>query len=123
MSNDASPSETAPPQAQSYPIKANKWVNDTGVTRLTENLFSQLKVDKSTAEANGDEINSGIQYEEPNESITTSVTSDQRIRFNLIRHLNTTSSIPTLKQFKSFATTLRSIDQNLSILPFQADKK
>lgn len=124
MTDQTQTPNNIPPSAY-IPKTTAKWVNDTGVTQLTETLFKQPKVDKPLPDTNGDDITTGIQYETPTDSIaiSTSTPSKRLIRFNLIHLRNTTTSTPTLKQFKSFATVLRNIDQTLAILPYQNDKQ
>jgi hypothetical protein len=90
---------------------------------LTETLFDQLNITQNSLKENGEDFDNSIQYEKPNEAIEPKLINKQRIRFNLIRHRNTSCSTPTIKQFKSFATLLRQIDQNMAILPFQSDKQ
>jgi hypothetical protein len=50
----------------------SKWVNNTGMTKLTESLFQQLHMDQHTLEATVD-INHGVQYEHPNDTIEPSL--------------------------------------------------
>jgi hypothetical protein len=51
------------------------------------------------------------------------IPTPRRVRFNLIRHRNTTSSQTKLKQFQSFALALRNADQYIGILPYSNDKE
>jgi hypothetical protein len=44
------------------------------------------------------------------------------MRFNLIQRRNTTCDITTLKPFKSFTLVLREIDNEITILPYEANK-
>lgn len=123
--DDKEPSTIVPAtQPTTHPRPTtSKWVNDTGITKLTETLFNQLNMNQATLKQNGDDVDSNIQYEQPKESIEPTNLNKQRIRFNLIRHRNTSCNTPTLTQFKSFATLLRQMDQNMAILPFQSDKQ
>lgn len=109
------------------PVPTNKadhsWTNDTGITSLTQANFNILQNGKQLAADSGDDTSGIPHYEEPTNLINDSSIINQRIRFNLIRHRGTNSSTPTVKLFKSFASTLRNIDSNLAILPYLSSKQ
>ncbi len=99
------------------------WVNDTGITRLSEVIIHQLESDRKLREASGDLTPSPTpQYEDPAFKTIPTVSPIQHMRFNLIRRRDTTSDITTLKLFKSFANTLREVDPNINLLPYEAAK-
>jgi hypothetical protein len=99
------------------------WVNDTSVTHLSEIIINQLEIDRKNREATGDaEPNNAPQYEDPSFQTIPTVSPLQHMRFNLIRRRDTTSDTTTLKLFKSFIHTLRDIDANINILPYEAAK-
>jgi hypothetical protein len=62
-------------------------------------------------------------YEQPKDQIITKTKLNQRIRFNLIHHRGTVADIPAVKLFKSFTTTLKTVDPSINILPFHSSKQ
>ncbi len=99
------------------------WVNDTGITRISEIIIHQLETDRKIREASGDLAPSPTpQYEDPAFKSIPTVSPIQHMRFNLIRRRDTTSDITTLKLFKSFANTFREVDPNIIFLPYEAAK-
>lgn len=99
------------------------WVNDTSVTRLSEVIINQLNIDRQNQVDAGDVTDDPQpQYEDPTFKVISPVKSIQHMRFNLIRRRDTTSDITTLKLFKSFASIMREIDNDICILPYEANK-
>ena len=82
-----------------------------------------LKTYKEKATDTGEDEPDLPIYEQPKDQIITKTKLNQCIRFNLIRHHGTVADIPTVKLFKSFATTLKTIDPSMNILPFHSDKQ
>ncbi len=97
------------------------WAMDAGVSKLTDTLYQQLNLDRQAAMDAGEDIPTTTSYEQPHVNMTPP--TNQRIRFNLIRHRGTVGSSSTLKLFKSFCTTLRNNDQTLTILPYQTSQQ
>lgn len=101
----------------------NLWVNDTGISRLSEVILNQLEIDRRFREDAGDiPRDSEPRYEDPAFQVIPQVSPIQHMRFNLIRRRDTTSDVTTLKLFKSFVNILRDIDTNINILPYENAK-
>jgi hypothetical protein len=99
------------------------WVNDTSVVRLSDVIINQLQIDRQNREDSGEKIaDHNSQYEDPAFQVIPPVQPIQRMRFNLIRRRDTSCDITTLKLFKSFMSTLREIDNEINILPFETNK-
>lgn len=119
---EETPTTRTPHQSNSAQPPDRMWVNDTNITRISEMVFRQQQKDKASSENTGDESSDTPQYSDPAFNNIPVVPPSQHIRFNLMRHRNTTSNTTTLKLFKSFAAILRQVDSNLSILPYQANR-
>jgi len=103
--------------------KTVSWNADTGVASLSKELFSPLQTYKESATASGEDKPNLPVYEQPKDQIITKEKNNQRIRFNLIRHRGTVANIPTIKLFKSFETTLKTVDPLMNIIPFHSAKQ
>jgi hypothetical protein len=101
--------------------KTVSWHTDTGISSISEDIFSHLKQKQQAAAEEGALDLDHPDYEKPIDKVATKIS--QRIRFNLIRHRGIVSDIPTLKLFKSFAVTLKKADPSIIILPFKASKQ
>jgi len=82
-----------------------------------------LQVDADKTQEEGEDTEHLPQYQHNPQGPSSEVKVNQHIRFNLIPHRNSDSSIPTLKLFKSFRTALRSADQFLLALPVNSAKQ
>jgi hypothetical protein len=99
------------------------WVTDTGVTRLSEVIINQPHIDRQNQEAIGDTTNAAQpKYKDPAFKVIPPVNPIQHMRYNLIRHRDTTCNITTLILFKSFASVLQELNSDNSILPYEANK-
>jgi len=94
---------------------------DTGISSISEDIFSHSKQKQQTTAEEGALDIDHPDYTKPIDKVATKIS--QRSCFDLIRHRGTVSDIPTLKLFKSFATTLRKADPSIIILPFKASKQ
>ncbi len=103
--------------------KTVSWNADTGVASLSKELFSPLQTYKESATASGEDKPNLPVYEQPKDQIITKEKINQRIRFNLIRHRGTVANIPTIQLFKSFETTLKTVDPLINIIPFHSAKQ
>ena len=100
-----------------------KWTADSAITKLSESILKDLQVDADKMQEEGEDTEHLPQYQHNPQGPSSEVKVNQHIRFNLIRHRNSDSSIPTLKLFKSFRTALRSADQFLLALPVNSAKQ
>jgi hypothetical protein len=103
-----------------------KWITDTKIASLADTVRNKLIIDRQQAAkvADEDPPPNNI-YMTSSETIVDPAPNPtpRRVRFNLIRHRNTTTSQTKLKQFQSFATALRSADQYIGIIPYANDKQ
>jgi len=106
----------------SNPVKL-KWTADASVAKLSETILKDLQVDADKMQEEGEDIDDNPKYQNNIQDPSPEVKVNQLIRFNLIHHRNSDSSIPTLKLFKSFTSALRSLDQFLLILPVNSTKQ
>jgi hypothetical protein len=106
-----------------HTLKTVSWNADVGITSLSIYLVSQLKDYQEKATDTGEAEADFPEYKQPKDQITTNTKLNQRIHFNLIRHRGTVSDIPSIKLFKSFATTLKKVDPSVIILPFHSNKQ
>ena len=104
-------------------INHPSWNTDTNIASLSTDLFQQLKKCQQTAQDAGELGQSAPTYKQPTQAIKMTSAISQRIRFNLIRHRDTLSDIPSCKLFKSFFSTLRNADPTLVILPYSTAKQ
>jgi hypothetical protein len=111
--------DTQPIMTQPDPQPVSqKWSIDTNVSCFSSTILQQLHLDQQPLqEAEGSNPDS-LQYEPHMAALSLPMSSNQCIRFNLICHWNTMSDIKMAQLFKSFASTLREIDQHISILPY-----
>jgi hypothetical protein len=124
MEIDLSPDTSASPSSTPVSLKKTvTWSTDSGIADLSANLFTHLKDTQDKAADNGELEPDHVGYKPPQDSICSTVTVSQRIRFNLIRHHGVSCDIPTIKLFKSFTSTLKRVDPSLIILPFQSSKQ
>jgi hypothetical protein len=106
----------------SNPVKL-KWTADASVAKLSEKILNDLQVGADKMQEEGEDIDDNPKYQNNIQDPSPEVKVNQLIRFNLIHHRNSDSSIPTLKLFKSFTSALRSLDQFLLILPVNSTKQ
>ncbi len=103
-----------------------RWVSDTRITNLSEKVRKKLVINRqNAAKEAGDEPPPDNLYKDTPESTVPSnpTPPPRRIRFNLIRHRNSSSNQTKLKQFQSFALALRNADQYIGILPYASEKQ
>lgn len=74
------------------------WNNDTGVSELSDEIFTQLLEKQTQAMVIGDLDEDATFYEKPEKVMNTPKQISQQIRFNLIRHHGTVSDIPAILQ-------------------------
>lgn len=120
METDDGPRAT-PMNTQSKHTNDHVWVNDTATSKLTEIIFQQYQKDKKLAADAGDEPTTPL--ETPTQHIIAPTHMNQRLRINIVCLPGTISKLSTLKLFKSFTTTIRNIDPELAILPYQSSKQ
>jgi hypothetical protein len=95
---------------------ATQLISHTDIVTLSYIIAEQLKNDEANHLTNTEAVKSPcMSPPRPQHS--------QRIRFNLIRHREASSTQTTLQLFRSFATTLRRADPSVIFHPFSATKQ
>ncbi len=97
------------------------FVEDLDVTEVSDIVRESMKKDRQAMEEEG-------VTETPLAPQTTNFSLDipvaQHLRINIIRHrFARNSEMTTLKLFQSFIHTLRKVDKNISILPYDSKKQ
>jgi hypothetical protein len=122
---DTTPSTTVTKTHQTTNIStlsSQQWATDASISRLSRDILQHLQVDSPSPLSSGSP-QACSNYEPQTDQTAPPAPSNQRIRFNLIRHKYTSGDTKTIQLFKSFATTLREIDQYLTILPVNSRKQ
>jgi len=93
------------------------WSTDTGITSLSENIFSHMVEQKQKAADAGDLEDDAPAYKKPEAHVDSNEKLNQRIRFNLIRHRGMVADTKVGTLFKSFASTLKRQTLHWSFTP------
>jgi hypothetical protein len=108
-SPDVLPNHTSNPKSTEETLQP-VWNNDTGITKLSDKIFTKLLEKQAKAKEAGDLDENAPSYGKPVMIMNSTKQISQRICFNLICHRGTVSDIPAIKVFKSFMSTLRNAE-------------
>jgi hypothetical protein len=92
------------------------WVTDANIARLSHDILKQLQNDQPSPQTT-ETSHPPTHYETQTLRPVLPASTNQRIRFNIIRHRYAMSEKKTVQLFKSFTTTLCDIDQHIIVLP------
>lgn len=97
------------------------FVKDLAVNEILEIVRHRMNQDRQEIDTSTDEA--ALLSPQPN-NLSLDIPVAQRIRVNLIRHrFARNTDMTTLKLFQSLAVTLRKVDKNIAILPYNSKKQ
>ncbi len=103
-------------------VEKSFFIEDLDVSEVSNIVHAQIQQDRQTMTADNQTPVPTLTNNNSNLSLDVPVA--QHIRINLIRHRYArTTDMPILQLFKTFLHTLRKVDKNITILPYDSKKQ